>query len=452
MMNKSHLAAILLTVSISHSVLAEMGLNYREVNQMEGESQVWTAANASDQYDVERLRLINVERQKVGLSTLCLSPILSQAAQKYAQDTGSLPFTYPEIINNFSAHSFVGERITADQSPQDSIDKWMNNPGYKATILKEGYPEIGFGYNKDGTYRVLALGKPSSGSTCTAEIVTPPNTDTSEGFIVTPNVGKKIWINAKINTVEKGLVNAVWKKGGDDYTTRGDRVIWGYFHASPSDVSWGSENNPDLFVKIWFDVSGRIDVNYFHISVPDITVYSSKNDGKTLFGKNTMITRYVRHTFDSDGTQKAVADTSSEIVQDGKYAGSEAMGFHAQAEPFAKISTVEKGVIDAETFIGNATYTARGDFVMWGYFYADPLKVSWGNKNNPEVFFKVWQDKATLRYDVNFFHVSVPYINVRSLITYMNTTGGLHSVDETTNKESTVSESKRYARHVYTLK
>ena len=25
---------------------------------------------------------------------------------------------------------------------------------------------------------------------------------------------------------------------------------------------------------IWFDVSGRIDVNFFHVSVPDIKVYS----------------------------------------------------------------------------------------------------------------------------------------------------------------------------------
>ena len=36
----------------------------------------------------------------------------------------------------------------------------------------------------------------------------------------------------------------------------------GHFYASPSDVTWGSSNNPDLFVKIWFDVSGRVDVNF----------------------------------------------------------------------------------------------------------------------------------------------------------------------------------------------
>ncbi|MBN1548483.1 MAG: hypothetical protein JW902_17670 [Syntrophaceae bacterium] len=83
-----------------------------------------------------------------------------------------------------------------------------------------------------------------------------------------------LWIAAVIETVEKGPVEAVWQKGGEDTTTAGDRVIWGYFYASPTDVTWGSENNPDLYVKIWFDHGGRLDVNFFHVSVPDIEVYS----------------------------------------------------------------------------------------------------------------------------------------------------------------------------------
>jgi len=89
-------------------------------------------------------------------------------------------------------------------------------------------------------------------------------------------VTSDLWINAIINTVEKGRIEEVWQKGGDAYTSRGDRVIWGYFYASPSDVTWGSQNNPDLFVKIWFDVSGRVDVNFFHVSVPDIILPDKK--------------------------------------------------------------------------------------------------------------------------------------------------------------------------------
>ncbi|MBE9546774.1 MAG: hypothetical protein IMF10_04650, partial [Proteobacteria bacterium] len=95
----------------------------------------------------------------------------------------------------------------------------------------------------------------------------PPGIDFASinGYMVTSD----LWIRAVINTEEKGPIEAVWQKGGEDTTSRGDRVIWGHFYASPSDVTWGSQDNPDLFVKIWFDVSGRVDVNYFHVSVPE---------------------------------------------------------------------------------------------------------------------------------------------------------------------------------------
>jgi len=76
-------------------------------------------------------------------------------------------------------------------------------------------------------------------------------------------------------------------------------VVWGHFYASPSDVTWGSENNPDLFVKIWFDVSGRVDVNFFHVSVPDIEGYSALPSDGIYDQKGTTImdNRYIRHEY-----------------------------------------------------------------------------------------------------------------------------------------------------------
>jgi len=117
-------------------------------------------------------------------------------------------------------------------------------------------------------------------------------------------------IRAVINTVEKGPIEAVWQKGGEDITSRGDRVIWGHFYASPSDVAWGSQKNPDLFVKIWFDVSGRIDVNFFHVSVPKIEVYSDyPYDGKwDQHGTTTMDYRYIRHEYWSGGNNLILDD------------------------------------------------------------------------------------------------------------------------------------------------
>ena len=113
-------------------------------------------------------------------------------------------------------------------------------------------------------------------------------------------VSSDLWVRAVINTEEKGAVNAVWQKGGEDTTSAGDRVIWGHFYASPSDVTWGNSNNPDLFVKIWFDHGGRLDVNYFHVSVPDIEVYSDYPYDGTVDeqGTTTMSRRYIRQYYE----------------------------------------------------------------------------------------------------------------------------------------------------------
>ncbi|GAJ09211.1 unnamed protein product, partial [marine sediment metagenome] len=117
------------------------------------------------------------------------------------------------------------------------------------------------------------------------------------GYLVTSD----LWIRAVIDTVEKGPIEAVWKKGGEDTTSAGDRVIWGHFYASPNDVTWGSQNNPDLFVKIWFDHYGRLDVNFFHVSVPDIEVYSDyPYDGTPdEQGTTTMDRRYIRQYYEN---------------------------------------------------------------------------------------------------------------------------------------------------------
>ena len=121
----------------------------------------------------------------------------------------------------------------------------------------------------------------------------------AEGYLVTSD----LWIRAVINTVEKGPIDAVFYKGGEKTTSRGDTVIWGYFYANPDDVSWGDQGNPDLYVKIWFDVSGRIDVNYFHVSVPTIEVYSDyPHDGTyDQYGTTTMDYRYIRHEYWKSG-------------------------------------------------------------------------------------------------------------------------------------------------------
>ena len=250
-----------------------------------------------------------------------------------------------------------------------------------------------------------------------------------------------LWIKAVINTVEKGPIDAVWKKGGEDVTSRGDRVIWGHFYASPSDVTWGSQNNPDLFVKIWFDVSGRVDVNYFHVSVPEIEVYSDyPYDGSPdEQGTTTMDRRYIRQYYENGQSN------SDENYED----GNPPAGYWPTGNPSGYstindlrigniINTVEKGPINAVWRLGGQDTTLRGDQVVWGHFYASPSDVTWGSSNNPDLFMKIWFDVSG-RVDVNFFHVSVPDIEGYS---------DLPSEGAYDQKGTTIMDN-RYIRHEY---
>ena len=257
------------------------------------------------------------------------------------------------------------------------------------------------------------------------------------GYLVTSD----LCIRGVINTEEKGPIEAVWQKGGEDTTSRGDRVIWGHFYASPNDVTWGSQNNPDLFVKIWFDVSGRIDVNYFHVSVPDIVVYSDYPYDGTAdeHGTTTMSRRYIRQYY--EGGQSY----SDENYED----GNPPSGYSPAGNPSgystindlrigSMINTVEKGPIDAVWRLGGQDTTARGDQVVWGHFYASPSDVTWGSQDNPDLFVKIWFDVSG-RVDVNFFHVSVPDIEIYSDIPN----------DSTYDQKGTTIMADRYIRHEY---
>ena len=266
----------------------------------------------------------------------------------------------------------------------------------------------------------------------------------TQAFAATPTgelITSDFWIGAMINTEGKGSVEAVWQKGGEATTSRGDSVIWGYFYASPSDVSWGSSNNPDLYVKIWFDVNGRVDVNYFHVSVPEIEVYSGyQYDGVVAEqGTTTMDRRYIRQYYENGQSY------SSEQAEDGyPSSGNSPTGSPSgnltinDLSIGAMINTEEIGSVDALWRLGGQDTTSRGDQVVWGHFYASPSDVSWGSEDNPDLFVKIWFDVSG-RVDVNYFHVSVPDIEVYSDLP----SDGVYA------KKGTTIMANRYIRHEY---
>jgi hypothetical protein len=151
---------------------------------------------ASAEYVAEVLRLVNVERAKVGLNPLCLSTQLTQAAQVHSNDMAT---------NNFMSHtgsdgssaavrvdrtgykfSWRGENVAAGQaSPAGVMDSWMNSPDHRANILRPEFTELGVGYALNSNaqfkhYWTQVFGTPIGAATCTAPTTpTTPTTPTS---------------------------------------------------------------------------------------------------------------------------------------------------------------------------------------------------------------------------------------------------------------------------------
>jgi len=256
-----------------------------------------------------------------------------------------------------------------------------------------------------------------------------------------------------IDDLEAGPIEAIWKPGGASTTAGGDQVIWGYFYADPARVSWGSPENPALFVKTRLASSGAAQVEYLHAAVPDIQVSSDyPYDGRPDLQSTTRRTsRYLEHSYAGGVTsngriRQAIADplgmrlaAGFGVSLGGGYPGPAADligaqwanglgarpgGYPGRVDPTgvelandlrigALIDTAERGPIEAAWRPGGAATTARGDQVVWGYFYADPAQVSGGSPDIPDLFVKVWYDLGGA-VDVDFFHLSVRDIEVYS--------------------------------------
>ena len=184
----------------------------------------------------------------------------------------------------------------------------------------------------------------------------------------------------------------------------------------PSDVSWGNPNNPDLFVKIWIDANGPVYVDYFHVSVPDIHVYTDfQFDGSVdQQGTATLTNRFVEHHRVNGITGSTIQ--SEDGLSPAGYAAAgnpQGTGLINNLRIGATINTVDKGPIEGVWRQGGQDTTSRGDQVVWGYFYADPSVMSWGSPDNPDLFVKIWFDVGGAVF-VDFFHVSVPDIEIFS--------------------------------------
>lgn len=131
-------------------------------NQDKVEQNQTTTGNVSS-VESEVLRLVNIERQKNGLSPLKMSTELSNVARKKSQDMADKNYfshTSPTYGSPFDMMKQFGIKYTAAgeniakgyASAEDVMKGWMNSEGHRANILSSKFGTLGVGYvNKGGT-------------------------------------------------------------------------------------------------------------------------------------------------------------------------------------------------------------------------------------------------------------------------------------------------------------
>lgn len=123
----------------------------------------------------EVLRLVNIERKKVGAVALTLQTQLTQAAQTHSIDmacnqifshTGSDGSTPFQRIARFGyVYASAAENVAAGYAtPADVVKGWMASPGHKTNMLNKNFTQMGLGYvfTSEGYfhYWTMTLGKP----------------------------------------------------------------------------------------------------------------------------------------------------------------------------------------------------------------------------------------------------------------------------------------------------
>ncbi len=134
-------------------------VNIKDDNSLLASAKVNTVTYSA--YASEVLRLVNIERDKVGAAHLVLDGALCDAANMRAIEmdySGNFSHTRPDGRDFFTVFSFCkisfytcGENIAAGYpTPAAVVDGWMNSTGHKANILNAAFTKMGLGYSTGG--------------------------------------------------------------------------------------------------------------------------------------------------------------------------------------------------------------------------------------------------------------------------------------------------------------
>lgn len=108
----------------------------------------------------EVVRLVNIERQKEGLSPLSIDTQLSKVARLKSEDMknkGYFSHTSPtygtpfDMLKQFNiSYKTAGENIAKGQKSAEAVvNAWMNSEGHRRNILSKSFTHIGVGHTSN---------------------------------------------------------------------------------------------------------------------------------------------------------------------------------------------------------------------------------------------------------------------------------------------------------------
>jgi len=146
-------------------------------------------------------------------------------------------------------------------------------------------------------------------------VLAPSSTD--GGYTMTSG----LWGKAVLQP-SAGPVTLIWKEVGSDTTPSGDRVVSGYFYADSGDFAYGSEFNPEVFVKIYITTGGWCNIAFNHVTVDNVSIFSAINyaGSASESGTASLNARLVEHPYDGVVIDEGGAPVTGKIPDTGQIA------------------------------------------------------------------------------------------------------------------------------------
>ena len=116
-------------------------------------------------FELEVVRLINVERSRHGLNPLAIDTRLMHASRFYAQLLSNLNLSLGHhhgpyggsfgTASAFGVFAFTANGAAGQRTPQALVTGWMNSPGHRANILRANSTHVGVGSQAGGQWGVF---------------------------------------------------------------------------------------------------------------------------------------------------------------------------------------------------------------------------------------------------------------------------------------------------------